>query len=199
MPIHNFNTDQEFISIDKLPDFRSDTEREFTPLSVFNHNLSDLAYAERLAEESINISGAWITIFPRTDNAGTSNEVWDEDPDPTYKNGKKFKGYFVPDPIGIELTKWGIDVQNKTAVVFARAVLFKAFGARMLRPGDVLRVPHNTLSPVQIAETGGIKNRMDTFRIINAADIGNFRYRWLYYRCNVELITGDITIQIEHE
>ena len=197
MGLHNFDTKQEFISIDALPDFRTEEQKQFTPLSVYNHDNPDLAFAERKAEEIINISGAWIVIFPRTNNSG-ADEVWEEDPDPTYKSGVKLKGYFVPQPVVIELTRCGIDSQNKTSVVFSRAILFKEFGKRMLRPGDVFEVPHNTLTPLQEAEPGGKSNRMDKYRIINASDIGNFLYRWLYYKCDVEALTGDITIQLEH-
>lgn len=198
MSIHNFSMGQEFISIDNLPDHRTEQEKQFTDLSLFNHDSPDLAYYERNAEELVNISGAWTTIFLRTDNNGTVDEVWEEDPDPTYKAGEKLKGYFAPDKIAIELTKWGVDTPNKTAVVYSRAVLFKRFGRRMLRPGDVIEIPHNTLSPVQEAPIGGQVNRIDKYRIIDVGDTGNFKYRWLYYRCFVENLTGDVTIQIEH-
>ena len=198
MSLYNFSTNQEFTSIDQFADFRTENEKQFTPLSVFNHDNPALAFAEKKAEEIINISGAWLTIFPRTNNSGTADEVWEEDGDPTYKSGVKLKGYFVPQPVNIELTRWGIDSQNKTSVIFARAIVFGRFGERMLRPGDVFEIPHNTLTPLQVAEPGGKSNRMDKFRVLNASDIGNFLYRWLYWKCDVEALTGDITIQVDH-
>lgn len=198
MTLHNFQTGQEFISIDKLPDFRTDDEKAFTPLALYNHDNPDIAYAERLAEETINISGGWITVFQRTDNKGTIDEIWDEDPDPTYKNGTKMKAYFVPEAPNIELTKWGVDSPVKSTVVFSRAILLKEFGKRLVRPGDVLEVPHNTLSPIQTSTPLNSRDKMDKFRVLNAADEGNFRYRWLYWKCVVENLTGDITIQVDH-
>ena len=199
MGIHNFqSTGQEFISIDKIPDHRSEDEKTNSPLAIYNHDSPDIAYAERLAEELINLSGAWVTLFLRTDNLGSADEIWDEDPDPTYKNGMKLKGYFVPEPPNVELTKWGVDVPNKTAVIFSRAILFKALERRMVRPGDIIEVPHNTLSPIQNSTPHESRNTMKRYRVLNAADSGNFRYRWLYYKCSVELLTGDVTIDVEH-
>jgi hypothetical protein len=200
MPVHDFipGPNQGFSSLGGLPDFRTDAEKLNSPLSIYNHNSPDIAWAERAAEEMINISGAWVTIFPRTANA-EADDLWEEDADPTYKSGVKLKGYFVPQPVSITLTKWGIDAPNGTTVIFSRAIIFQTFNDRMLRPGDVLEVPHNTLSPVQAPqELGSLGNRMDKFRILNAQDTGNFKYRWLYFSCRVENLTGDETIQVMH-
>ena len=198
MSVHNFEIKQDFISIDKLPDFRTEEEKMFTPLALYNHDNPDIAYAERMAEEIINISGAWITVFHRTNNSGTSDELWEEDPDPTYKNGTRMKALFTPEPAKVELTKWGLDTQNQTNVIFSRAILFKEFGRRMLRPGDVIEIPHNTLSPIQTSTSFESDDKLDKFRILDAADSGMFRYRWLYYNCKVENLLGDITIQPEN-
>lgn len=198
MTIHNFGGPQEFSSIDKLPDFRSDDEKVNTPLALFNHDNPDLAWAERMSEELINISGAIVVVFPRTANRD-ADDLWEEDADPTYKAGVRLKGYFAPQPVGIALTQWGVDAPNETTVVFSRAVIFGTFGVRMIRPGDVIEVPHNTLSPVQAPEElASLGNRMDKYRVINASDTGNFRYRWLYFSCRVENLTGDQTIQVEN-
>lgn len=197
-PIYDFSDKQQFISIDKVPDFRSDQEKLLSPLSVYDHDNVDIAYAERLAEELVNICGAWITYFARTNNAGGVDEVWDEDADPTYKSGLKMKAFFAPKPIEIELTKWGVDAPNKTVVIFSRAVLIQTLGEKRLpRPGDVIEVPHNTLVPI-VAPDGMSGIRMDKYRIINVQDTGMFKYRWLYYSATVESLTGDQTIQIEH-
>ena len=197
MTIHDFNFQQDFSNIEKLPDHRSDHERMNSPLSVYNHDSSDIAYAERLSEEIINISGAWITIYKRT-RGGKRDEVWDEDPDPTYKKGIKLKGRFVPAPAEISLTRYGVDVPNQTTVTFSRAIVLKEFGRHMLSEGDLLIVPHNTLVTTQFTDLrDGVNNRLDTFRVIKSGDTGNFKYRWLYWSCLVENITGDTTIDVD--
>lgn len=197
MSIPNFDFHQEFTSIDKLPDNRSDAEKQYTPLSVYNHGNPDLAYAERLAEEIINISGAIIVVYQRAQNQGNRDEVWDEDADPTYKNAKKLKGYFTPAPAEMQLTRWGIDAPNQTTVHFPRAIVFKEFGKRMISEGDVLIVPHNTLSAAQVTDLReGPNNRIDRYRVIKSSDTGNFKYRWLYWSCLVENLTGDKTIDV---
>jgi hypothetical protein len=198
MGIHNFNTGQEFVSIDKIPDHRSDDEKLFSPLAVYNHDSPDIAYAERLAEELVNLSGAWVTIFPRTQNHGIVDEVWDEDRDPTYKSGIKFKGQFAPAAPDIELLKWGVDIANKCTISFSRAAIFKQFGKRMLTVGDIIELPHNTLSPLQTSTPYESSDMLNRYRILNAADDGNFKYRWLYWKCICENITGDSTIDVEH-
>jgi hypothetical protein len=185
----NFSTDERFVSIDDVPDLRSDADKVFTPLSVFNHAKPDLGYAERLAEETINIVGAWVLILPRTDNADV-NEVWEEDPNPSYKNGIRLKGYFKPEPTGLELTKWGVDAPNQTTIVFARSTILQQFGQkRMLRPGDVISIPHNALGQV----------RINKFRIVDAQDSGNFHYRWLYYQALLENIIDDKSLNVDHK
>jgi hypothetical protein len=190
MAVHDFNfsVDERILSIDDVPDNRSDVEKQFSPLSVFNHLKPDLGYAERLAEEAINISGAWLMIFARTDNEDF-NKTYEEDPNPTYKNGVRLKGYFKPEPLQLQLTKWGVDAPNTTTVVFARSAILDAFGQkRMIRPGDMLEIPHNS--------TGLVRSRR--FRVVDAQDTGNFQYRWLYFSALVENIPDDKALAIDH-
>jgi hypothetical protein len=195
--IHDFDPQQQFVSIDKLPDPRLDQEKTNSLLSSYNHDSPDIAYAERLAEELVNLSGAWITVYQRTQNEGNKDEVWDEDADPTYRNGKKIKGFFEPAPADIQLTRYGVDIQNQTTVHFSRANIFQTFGKRMISEGDVLIVPHNTMSAAQIPDIReGVHNRVDRYRVIKASDSGNFKYRWLYWSALIENITGDQTIDV---
>jgi hypothetical protein len=197
MAIHNFDFGQKFSSIDKLPDHRNDAQKQNSLLSSFNHDSPDIAYAERLAEELINLSGGWITVFQRTRNHGNKDEVWEEDADPTYKAAKRLKGYFTPAPAEIQLTRWGVDTPTQTTVHFARSSIYKEFGKRMVSEGDILVVPHNTLTAAQAPDLReGVRNRIDRFRVIKSSDTGNFKYRWLYWSCLVENITGDETIDI---
>ena len=200
MPIHDFDSHQQFATIDKLPDPRSDMERLNSLMSVYNHDHPDIAYAERLVEELVNISGGWITIYRRNKKTGNKDEIWEEDADPTYKNGIKIKGKFTPEPAETVLTKWGVEVQNETTVHFARSTVLKFFDRDMIAEGDILIVPHNTLSVVQSTDSrDGPNNRIDTYRVIKSSDTGNFRYRWLYWSCLVQNVTGDASIQVDHK
>jgi hypothetical protein len=196
MPLYNFNDKQQFISIDNIPDFRSDEEKVNSPLSIYNHDSNDLAYAERLAEESINISGAWVQVYKLGVNSG-KDDVWEEDADPKYERGIKLKGFFAPKPVETQLTKFGIDIENHTTIWFSRAVVFKTFGSKMISEGDVIVVPHNTMAIVQSDVRAGVGTRMDRYRVLNSADEGNFKYRWLYWTCILENLTGDIDLDVQ--
>jgi hypothetical protein len=198
MPIHDFQSEQGFQSPKGTNDFRSCAEKELSKLSIYNHDNPDLAYAERTAEELINLIGAIVFVHPRTENMGNADEVWDEDDDPTYENSTVLKAYFQPEAPNIELTKYGIDSPTKVTIFFARTKILNTFGERMVRTGDLIEVPHNTLTPLQVADIGGIQNRMDRFRVLNATDDTNYRYRWMYWKCVMENITGSDTIDVEN-
>jgi hypothetical protein len=196
MPIYDFDFNQQFSTIDKLPDHRNDSEKLNSSLSVYNHDNPDIAYAERLSEEIINVSGAWVMIFKRRRNEG--DEVWDEDADPTYKRGKRMKGYFVPEPAEISVTRWGVDVENQTTIVFSRAVILREFGNLMVGEGDLIVVPHNSLIGTQFTDMrSGTNNRMDTYRVIKSGDTINFKYRWIYWSCLCQNIIDDKTIDVD--
>ena len=196
MPVHdffrNFNeTDERFTSIDDLPDHRSDIEKQHTPLAVYNHAKPDLAMAERLAEEAINISGAWVTLYLKEPHLDRDDldDVWDEDADPIYQQGRDMKAWFKVDALNIEMTRWGIDSPLQITVVFPRAVLIKEVGQdRLVTVGDVLEVPYNAPKLRGPAR----------FRILNAYDSGNFQYRWLYYTAVCELLISDDALNVPH-
>jgi hypothetical protein len=190
--IHNFDAMREqFVTIDSIPDHRSDVEKQFTPLSTYNHGKPDIAYAERLAEEMINISGAWITLFIKEPKGDSQElEIWDEDADPIYRAGKKMKAYFKPEPVMTELTRWGVDTPLRITVVFSRASLMMdgSINERLVQPGDVIEAPYNLPTPY---DTGPLM-----FRILNSKEDGFFQYRWLYVNAICELITGDDTLKV---
>ena len=198
MAIYDFDYQQQFISIDKLPDHRSDQEKINSPISVYNHDSADLAYAERLSEEIVNISGAVVFVFKRTRNEGNRDEVWEEDADPTYKAGVMLKGRLAPEPAEIALTRWGVDVPNRVTITFSRAVIFKEFGTDMIVEGDVLVVPHNTLIGTQFTDIrSGVGNRMDQYVVVKSGDTGNFKFRWLYWTLILQALGADDTIQVD--
>jgi hypothetical protein len=196
MPIYNFDPHQEFSTIDMISDFRSDDEKLNSPLSLYNHQNVDIAYAERTVEEMINLAGAWVTVFKRR-RTSRRDEVWEEDADPTYRNGIKLKGKFAPEPAKITLSRFGVDVENNATIHFSRANVIKLFGKHMISEGDVILVPHNTMTVVQNTDLReGPGNRIDKYRVLESSDTGNFRYRWLYWTCIIQNITGDETIDV---
>lgn len=185
------DTRQQLVTIDAIPDFRSKEEKQFTLLSLYDHSKADIAYAERLAEEIINISGAWVTVFLKEPKRDTrADEVWDEDADPLYRSGIKTKAYFKPEPVQSELTRWGVDTATKATIVFSRAAIFQedGIGSRLLLPGDVIEAPYNYATKF---DTGPYR-----FRILNVKHDGFFEYRWLYLHAVCELITGDDALQV---
>lgn len=196
MPVYDFfrtfnEDDERFSSIDDLPDFRSEVEKQHTPLAIYNHALPDLAFAEKLAEETVNISGAWVTLYikePFIDREGL-DDPWDEDADPIYRQGIKLKGWFKVDSLNIEQTRWGVDSPLQITVVFARAILGKIVGLDQLTSvGDVVELPYNSPKLRGPAR----------FRVLNAYDSGMFKYRWLYYTSVCELLTGDESLRVTH-
>jgi len=168
-----------------ITSYQSDVEQESSALSIYNPSNPEILTARALADEMINISGAEVKVYLRTDNADF-DAVWDEDPDPTYWDMVVMKAYFKPDSIQSELKEWGIDTLNKTEVIFSHRQLYEKFGERMLRPGDVLKLPYNAVSK-SLSPT--------TYRIVNATPSGNFKYTWLYFTCSVESITQDVTVK----
>lgn len=189
MGIYNFGVDTgsgpDFHS--KHESFRSDSEQRNTPVAIHDYESADIKLARLEADEMINVSGAEIKVFARTDNED-HDKTWDEDPDPTYWASEPMKAFFKPEPLEAELQQWGIDTPNKTEVIFSFKQLYDKFGERMLRTGDVLQLPYNSTST-------GPKN----YRILNATPSGNFRYIWLYYKCQVETLTADITVRVEDD
>jgi hypothetical protein len=191
MAIYQLNTNQQLVTIDAVPDFRTKVEKQHTPLALYDHSKVDIAYAERLAEEIVNISGAWVTVFLKEPKRDTNGDVWDEDADPQYRSGVKTKAYFKPEPVQSELTRWGVDTATKATIVFSRASLFNepGIGTRLLLPGDVIEAPYNYATKFDM---GAFR-----FRILNVKHDGFFEYRWLYMHAVCELLTGDDALKVK--
>lgn len=167
---------------------RTEIEQRHTKIALHDTEVADIKLVRQLADEIIHVSGAEIKVFLRTDNED-HDDIWDEDADLTYWNPVSMKAFFKPAAIEIELEKWGADMAtHSTEVAFSHRQLHAEFGDRMLRIGDVLQLPYNAaaISP---------KN----FRITNATPSGNYRYIWLYYTCQVEVLTADITVRTEED
>lgn len=188
MSIYRFGFELDNFGPDFLsgaPDFRSDTDQRNSALSVYDTEAPEIKTARTLADEIINISGAEIKVFVRTDNSDF-DVVWDEDADPTYWSSDLMKAFFKPAPLETELKKWGADTINKTEVVFSHRQLYEKYGERMLRTGDVLQLPFNS---------SFVDRNPSNYRVINGTPSGNFRYTWLYFTCAVETLNADISVR----
>lgn len=188
MAVFNFGTsigmsDTDFSAA--MSDYRSDSEQANPSLSVYNPDAPEIATARTLADEMINISGAPVRIYLRTNN-GDYDYVWEEDPDPTYWNPINVKGFYKPAPLEMELKKWGVDTLNRSEITFSHRQIFELCGERMLRTGDVVELNYNSanksLNPKH-------------YRIVNATPSGNFRYVWLYMTCNIETLAADVAVK----
>lgn len=185
--IHRFSDDAKVHKMaagQSQPSYRSDVEQQDPILKVHDPQSNDIVFAQRVAKEIIHMSGADIFVFPRTHNA--HDQVWEEDADPTYHNRKPFKAYFAPQPMQNQLTPWGIDIENKTTVVFCREEVFAVFGDRMIGEDDIIELPYNSAN-----------KKLDRYRVLNAFDSGQYRYMWLYFSCLVENITDDVAIDVD--
>lgn len=193
MTIHRFGSNPGQLPHDVfdnvISSHRSIIDQFYTKIALDDPDNPDIKLAITLANEQINVSGANVTVFIRTDNAD-NDTVWDEDPDPTYWQPVNIKAFFKPQPLELELKKWGAQIDNKTEVVFSHQQLFEHFGERMLRVGDVVRLPFNAamqqLNPVN-------------YKTLNVSPSGNFRYVWLYFTCQVETLVADITVRPEDD
>lgn len=197
MAIHDFSQQKEqFSTIDKMPDFRTEVEKQFTPLSIYNHDKPDLALAERWAEEIINVSGAWASFYEYIPKHDSPAEVWDTDRNPIYKKPLNLKVFFKPEETRFEYTRWGIDVPIKATIVLPRAAMMKLVGTRLIAPGDIFELPYNIPNPESNLEKFDVGPKR--FRVINAFSSGMFMYRWLYITGICELITGDDALNVVH-
>lgn len=190
MPIYRFGVSTDPIAEGDLfdpiaTDFRSDFEQRHTQVALHDPESGDLKQARKHADEIINVSGAEVKVFIRTDNSNY-DPVWDADPDPTYWDSELMKAFFKPQPLEMELKKWGVDVDNRTEIVFSHHQVYSRFGERMLRIGDVIQLPYNAATPAVAPKN---------YRVTNAAPSGNFRYNWLYFTCAIEVLTADVTVR----
>jgi hypothetical protein len=152
-------------------------------LSIYDNDSPEVLTARSNAEETINLSGALVKVYPRTDNADF-DLVWEEDPDPTYLNHFKIKAFFKPTVLKIELKKWGIDTAAPTEIVFSHMGVYKELGERMIRAGDVIYLPYNAaaINPTH-------------YRVTNGSPTGNFRYSWMYFTCQAVILKADSTVR----
>lgn len=166
--------------------FRDDISKRNPLIQLHDTESLDHTLVATIGDEITNISGAEVIVYLRTDHEGF-DDVYEEDANPTYKSGVRLKAYFVPQPISAQLTPWGVDVENQSTVVFSKEEVIREFGDRLIRIGDVIALPYNA---------AGIKP--DKYRVLNAFDSGNYRYKWLYWSCYVENIPDDITIDVDN-
>lgn len=186
----------EYSSLDQQADFR---DPDNSQLSIFDPDNPDIAFMEREAFNFIHESGAITKVYLRTNDLANIDDVWEEDNNPIYDQPIEVKGQFIPEKMSVALNKFGIENNSKFEINYSRAELLSLFGTRLIRSGDVVRIPYNTLVQTQNTEfIDGQLGLADKFRVISAADTGNFNYRWLYWTCTVELLTGNFTVRPEN-
>lgn len=185
--IYSFNDNnlEDFQSA--FPDNRTDAEQLNSILSVYNNEAPEIKTARAIADEMVNVSGGPVTVYLRTDD-NSYDAVWDENADPTYWNPVVLKAYYKPEGIELELKKWGVEGLNKIDIIFSHRQVHSVCGDRMIRTGDVIKLNYNAtnnnLAPAN-------------YRVLNGTPSGNFRYTWLYFKCTVETLAADITVQPE--
>lgn len=190
------NNMPEYSSLDQAQDF-SNPDNEL--IAIFDPNSPEIANMEREAYNYIQYAGAPTCVYLRTNDLGQVDDVWEEDSDPIYYPPVDVKGQFVPEKMSMALNKYGIESKSQFEVHYSRAQLLAIFGKRLIRGGDVIQIPHNTLVQTQNTEfLDGKLGLADKFRVISAQDSGNFNYRWLYWTCVVELLTGNFTVRPEN-
>lgn len=187
MTIYHFGPDENSVTSDILPDFRSDVEQYNSKLAIYNNNAPEIATAIKLAQEIINTSGAEVTVYLRTDN-DDHDRIWNEDPDPTYWNPYKLKAHYRLEQLETELKKWGIDTSNKLKITFSYDQASRMFN-RPLRTGDVISVVYDCNDGTSKL----LKPR--NYRVVNATPSGNFRFVWLYYTCDTEILNSDMAVR----
>lgn len=170
-----------------LNSFRSDIEKLFPLVQVHDDHSADHNMAHSVAIETINISGALLDIYHRTDN-NNFDKVWDEDANPSYWAPFQIKGFVSPKSIELALSKWGADAEIQLDIYFSIAALYNLYGERLVRIGDVINVPFNAI--------GNLAPKL--FIVNNATPFGNYRYRWLYLMCSVSSIATDIAVVPRH-
>lgn len=193
--IYSFDpNDQKFVSIDAVPDFRTEAEKTLTSHAIYNHDKPDIGYVERLAEEFINVSGAGVRVYlKQTDVSEGVDNDFDEDAHAVFSNPILLKAYFKPEPKTIELKKFGVDTTTQITLVFHRATLLlnPLIGDRLIVPGDLIRVPYNSIDE----RTQGPM----VIRVHNATPLGNYHYRFIYHQVTGEPISGDELAGPAHE
>lgn len=182
--IYNFSTLDGTPATPGLSDFRSDVEQSNPLYQAYDVNSPDIALAKKVALETIQVDGAAVIVHRRTDNMD-HDKVFDEDADPTYWSPLHLKGFFVPNPMEYELMQWGVDCPNKQVITFALEQVVSISPKRLFRPGDLIELPMDSKS----------QQNPKYFMIDNASEVGNFRYTWLYLRCDTTLIVGDVNIR----
>ena len=182
--IHAFSATHEQPPASVQSDFRSDVEQSNPLFQAHDVDSADISLVRQIAREMIQINGAAVKIHVRTNNAD-HDKVFDEDADPTYWSPVDLKAFFVPQPLEYELTLWGVDTNNKTEIVFALEDIVAKLPDRLLRTGDLIEVPYNSQS----------QQKPKYYAIDNAQEAGNFRYTWLYMKCQATLLPGEVNLR----
>lgn len=167
-------------------DFRSDVEQHHSQLSQENDNSPDILLAGTMSKEVIRLSGSEIDVFMRTDNNDVDH-VWEEDTSPTFWQPITIKAYYVVPAITVTSEMWSVDAKVTFDVFLSYQEVLEMFGERMIRLGDVFKIPLKFVKPAKIVN----------FEVTSSTPWEMFMYHWLYWKCTVINISGDPIVQPE--
>ena len=111
-----FNNKTDFTSVRSSN--RSEVEQTHSLLQIEDNESQDILTVRQLADEMVNISGAVVQVYLRSNN-DKYDRVWHEDPNPTYLNPVTMKAFFKPQPLETELKKWSVQTENQTELIFS--------------------------------------------------------------------------------
>lgn len=167
-------------------DFRSDVDQNYPLVSQENDNSHDVKLTGTLSKEVIRVSGSEIEVFMRTDNNDVDH-VWEEDTSPTFWQPISIKAFYEFPLVAISSEGLGLEAKITFDVYFSYQEMLELFGERMIRHGDVLKIPLKFVKPVKIRN----------FEVTSSSPWQVYMYHWLYWKCTVVNISGDPIVQPE--
>lgn len=171
-----------------LVDYRTDMQQMYPLVSQQNENSPDIDMVGCVSKEAVRVSGAEIQVFSRTDN-NDIDHVWQEDQSPTFYAPIPIKAIYNVPTIGITSETWGSDAKVSFDVFFSYQDLLEKFGDkdRMIRIGDILKLPLNFTKPVKIRN----------FEVTSSSPHLVYMNHYVWWKCIVTNITGDPAIRPE--
>jgi len=180
------NPDVAAILPRSLVDYRTDIQQKYSIISQQNENSPDIDMVGCVSKEVVRISGAEIQVFSRTDN-NDIDHVYQEDQNPTFYAPIPIKAVYNVPTIAVSSETWGPDAKVSFDVFFSYQELLEVFGERMIRMGDVFKLPLNFVKPVKIRN----------FEVTSSSPHLVYMNHYVWWKCTVINITGDPAIRPE--
>jgi hypothetical protein len=188
MPIHEFLTNMaqptppETVAVTPTahPDFRSDVQQLYPLIAQHNESNPDHQLVGGLSKEVLRVSGAEVKLFLRTENYD-HDSVWGEDPDPTWWQPLLIRAFYEFPLLTVSAEAWGPDMNLSFDLFLSYQEVLEIVGPRMIRHGDVFRLPVNAVAPLPIRD----------FEVTSSSPFKQWHYQWVYWKCTVANISGD--------